>query len=380
MVATSDEPALKRRQAASAADDKDRALRLQLLKLKQGGPKSGKTPEELAEIVARTKLYGAQAGNYEADNKRAQASAEATAAAAKAKADREVDLETGPTFEGNKQAAIDALGSIGIKAELSGIKTQHELDKFIDKAGLKALGGAKKGGQPAAASGDIDVLAKKLAGEEMGARDVPQKLRAAVIARAEKLRPGMDLSAYGRRVASTQHLLNDPKLVSTGQSLEHLNEAERIVRNNSLKHFDAPTLNKVLSAVKKGEGNSDFTGEALVLKIAADEVANAWGNNTVEAKHAVDVFFDPNSSQEQKLAVIGGAKTLSGGAVRARQGALDRVDPNHVGGVQIETPEIKHLLGNGTVKMKFPDGSTHDVTPDKLEKARAKGGVEVTGG
>jgi hypothetical protein len=33
----------------------------------------------------------------------------------------------------------------------------------------------------------------------------------------------------------------------------------------------------------------------------------------------------------------------------------------------------------GTVKMKFPDGSVHDVSPEKLDKARAKGGVPVDG-
>ncbi|MBK7865222.1 MAG: hypothetical protein IPJ65_42815 [Archangiaceae bacterium] len=35
--------------------------------------------------------------------------------------------------------------------------------------------------------------------------------------------------------------------------------------------------------------------------------------------------------------------------------------------------------GGAAVKMKFPDGSVHDVAPEKMEKARAKGGVPVDG-
>ncbi len=42
-------------------------------------------------------------------------------------------------------------------------------------------------------------------------------------------------------------------------------------------------------------------------------------------------------------------------------------------------PETPAPAPGGTVKMKFPDGSTHDVTPDKLEKAKAKGAVPVNG-
>lgn len=35
--------------------------------------------------------------------------------------------------------------------------------------------------------------------------------------------------------------------------------------------------------------------------------------------------------------------------------------------------------GSGPVKMRFPDGSTHDVPREKLDKAKAKGGVQVDG-
>lgn len=34
---------------------------------------------------------------------------------------------------------------------------------------------------------------------------------------------------------------------------------------------------------------------------------------------------------------------------------------------------------SGPVKMRFPDGSVHSVSPDKIEKARTKGGVQVDG-
>lgn len=41
--------------------------------------------------------------------------------------------------------------------------------------------------------------------------------------------------------------------------------------------------------------------------------------------------------------------------------------------------ELGGEAGGGAIKMKFPDGSVHDVSPDKLEKAKMKGGVPVDG-
>lgn len=40
-------------------------------------------------------------------------------------------------------------------------------------------------------------------------------------------------------------------------------------------------------------------------------------------------------------------------------------------------PETAPKKPNGPVNMKFPDGSVHPVDPDKVEKARRKGGIEV---
>ena len=65
--------------------------------------------------------------------------------------------------------------------------------------------------------------------------------------------------------------------------------------------------------------------------------------------------------------------------------ALDEVDhllatKQAQWGEQLKAVSPKsHSAPATPVRMKFPDGSEHDVSPEKLEKAKLKGGVPVNG-
>lgn len=369
---------LKHRQLAQQQDDKSRAARLQLAKMMQPkDEKAGKTPEELDLMKARAERERSLVGRdkaYAEDLQRRGALADSKQSDA-------MERETGGTFEANRDAAQKIIDGMGVKGvDLSGIKTQHELDKFIDKAGLSAIkGGLKKGGD--SAGGDnIDKMAEALAKGRIDLKAVPQKVRAQVLAKALDKNANYDQAAFDIRKSGTSKVLGEKGVQATGVALRHLDEAEHLV--DADQNFDAPTLNRIRQAYETGTGSDQLSGQQFALMAAAHEVAAAYGADTESGRHAIEVMFSPTASKKQKKEVLSTAKRFLAGKVAGSQESLERFDPNGVGGFKVMTPEIQRMLGDeksgGQVKVRQKStGRVLPASPDELKEIEGDPDFEV---
>ncbi len=344
---------LKRRQAATAGDDKDRALRLQLLRLKQPGG-STKTPEELAELAARTKKQLAEADNYTADNERARTAAESAAAEHSTKLAHDASMESGELFEGDKAALQAIAKQKGIKVDFSGIKTRPMLDKMSML--LTGKPSAGRGGGAASQYGDLEESAKSVADGSRGIMSVPMKVREKVWARAKAINPKLDAAAFDIRKAGTAHTLNDSKVVAGSIAMHHVDLLDKMVDSDA--GFDAPAMNKIKMALFTGAGEDDLTPQQLAWLASAHEVARAYGADSQAAQHAFEVIFSPTASKKQKKAVIGTARKYLGGALAGQEEQLQRYNPQ----------------GAGDFHVVKPGGDQHGGTTPPAEESKSIGG------
>lgn len=170
------------------------------------------------------------------------------------------------------------------------------------------------------------------------------------------------------------------KLANIGQALSGLDKIQADIQEY-VSHPGLNTKNKlgtdvalVAGAISQGAGSGVLNGAEF------ERYAAALGANPTDATALISIFKgledDPNAAKGMLSRVQAARKIM-------RDGAL-----NHVGvyGFRSEdgerkAPHQKPTEGesSGPVKMKFPDGSTHTVSPEDLDMARKKGGIEVGG-
>jgi len=126
-----------------------------------------------------------------------------------------------------------------------------------------------------------------------------------------------------------------------------------------------------------GSGAADLSPFEADVKISADELAKAYGNNSEAGRQAVEQLLDPNQSKEQLQARISEIEELLGGKLRSFQHQFEGVAPK---GAQFDVLSPENRAAN-TVKMKFPNGKVLDIPVGDVDRAKTKyGAKEAAGG
>ena len=280
---------------------------------------------------------------------RARNEAAKTAAAAKEKAAKEKAAKEAATLESSRKNYAKELKALGVDPATA---SQKDIDRAISIGHNKATEAMAASNNAIARqaesrhAGDYAALSQGVpfAGGEL-------RYTGSGTPRAEDVNEVQKISAsYGAAIADMDDLA--PKI-------------EAFAKNPSPATKDA-----MMSAARitGGHLNTAF-GQGAMSQDEAAAMADVLGSN-VKSAAGVQAFFDKLMGSDPQAAAALGRKLKSAReSTRAAALGKTRAYRFDMGGGQ----------AGGPVKMRFPDGSTHDVPPEKMEKARMKGGVPVSG-
>ncbi len=180
--------------------------------------------------------------------------------------------------------------------------------------------------------------------------------------------PAFDSTNYGTYGAVKKQVATSKDLVAANTAKTHL----ALARAHIPENFDAQSINKVKQVFMNKTGSDKLTPFEMDVKIAADELAKAYGNDSEAGRSTIEHLLEPTQSRAQLSARLLEAERLLAGKIETMQKQIDKVAPKGKSGMRLDDGPAHE---GGPVSMKFPDGSVHEISPDKIEAAKKKGGV-----
>lgn len=181
-----------------------------------------------------------------------------------------------------------------------------------------------------------------------------------------------------------------PLTADQANQLEGLNKADGLIDSFEKRLGDVSTLGGKIGAATGPLGgalglkgaNFEAEREGAAVGLARSIEGGVARPGTVEViKHILPLPSDADGVKRSKMQQIrdlvqdtreGFVKALKQGGFRPLQGDLPEAGPK-----QAQPPSQQPAAKS--VKMKFPDGSVQDVPPEKVEKAKQKGGKVFNG-
>ncbi len=194
--------------------------------------------------------------------------------------------------------------------------TRHNVATEGNSAKAIEARGKKKGGGPAGPmpkEGDIDSVPEDMRetvraiGEKRAKPPDPgsrfgQKVLGYVLA----VYPHLDTTEFGAYRAAKDKLAVNTELQALETARNHLRRA----RGNIPDNMDSPTANKIRQAILTGVGADTLTPFETDVKVAADELAHAYGNNSETGRATIEHLLAPNQSKPQLEARLNEAEEL----------------------------------------------------------------------
>lgn len=297
------------------------------------------TGQEKPADASLSSLRDAEAQKWRNDDVRARDAAAAKKAADDAKAStasglREADggslttakrlwLQTSPIAKQHGLTADD----------LSGLTTRKDWEDFVRQAG--ARGGSKAAASssqaPSIRQGDLSsipdpgdrALVAGILDGRMGPNSVSKKDATRILKLVTQVNPDFDATAFATYAGVKKHLAESGDVVALNTAYNHLGRAAQ----NMPANMDAQALNRIRQAVLTGSGSDTLTPFETDVKVAADELAKAYGNNSEAGRQAVEHLLDPKQSPAQLRARLREARELLGGKLKAYQQQFANVAP-----------------------------------------------------
>lgn len=276
----------------------------------------------------------------------------------------------------NSKAAADArIEQARAGGELGGKRLEEEIrhneaTEGLGDRRLKAKTGA--GGAPVhIVEGDIKSVPEKdralvagLLDHSLGVEDIPQRGgdRVRLLSMAKRVDPKFDTVGH----AAYKHAAVEQSTDKTMRSLDVLNNHLELAESSIPKNGNSQFYNKVANAFRTGTGDASMVPYTTASHLAADELGKVLNIGSEGGREKLEEIFSNVQSESQLRAAFATVRHLAEGARKSFDAQLARHAP---GGGQSAAP----------VKMKFPDGSTHDVPPEKVGAAHERGGVEIGG-
>lgn len=252
------------------------------------------------------------------DSQKAEVIAKSKAAsdAAKTESEKEKELERQREFDktnglGNRQA--DETNRHNLATE--GLGTS--------KAAAKAAG---HGPAPVAKEGDLASVPEDIRAEVQrianGDEPVPvwtsrnARLKNAV----SQFAPHLDSAGFATRKAVQEQIAKSPELVAINTASEHL----ALARSHVPENFDSQSLNRIKQVYLTQSGSDKLSPFEMDVKVAADELAKAYGNNSEAGRQTIEHLLDPNQSKEQLISRLNETLALLEGKRHAFQEQYDR--------------------------------------------------------
>lgn len=224
---------------------------------------------------------------------------------------------------------------------------------------------------------------------ETGISSVSKKDATRIMGEVLQINPKYDPTKVEAYKALRTKLSEDPRVTAMNTTFHHLDLAEQNMPNN----FDSQLANRVWNNILDATGSSKLTPFETEVAGAGHEYAKSLGIDDMDGRHQIVGMLSTAQSPQQLQQRLNAVRLMIGGRADAEADRFKSVAPEGAT-IQILSPandaKLRALQGNAVkpapagspappVKMKFPDGSIQPVDADKVEKARGKGGVVVSG-
>jgi hypothetical protein len=130
-------------------------------------------------------------------------------------------------------------------------------------------------------------------------------------------------------------LSKSDEVVALNTAYSHIKRARANVPDN----FDAQAANRVRQAWLTGSGADTLTPFETDVKIAADELAKAYGNNSEAGRATVEKLLAPNQSRKQLESRLDEIDELLAGKLGSYQHQFERVAPKGASEFKVVSPE-----------------------------------------
>ena len=147
--------------------------------------------------------------------------------------------------------------------------------------------------------------------------------------------PGFDSSKYAAYSGVRDKLSKSDEVVALNTAFAHIKRTRANVPDN----FDPQLLNRVKRVLQTGSGADALSPFEADVKIAADELAKAYGNNSEAGRSTIEHLLDPNQSKAQLVSRLTEIEELLGGKIASFQDQFNRVAPEKAAPFRVMAPE-----------------------------------------
>lgn len=174
--------------------------------------------------------------------------------------------------------------------------------------------------------------------------------------------PDFDSTRYGAYKDVKEKLAKSDEVVALNTAYSHVSRAKANIPDN----FDAQSINRIKQAVATGAGSDKLTPFETDVKIAADELAKAYGNNSEAGRQTIEHLLAPAQSKAQLEARLAEVEELLAGKLGSYQHQYERVAPKGAAPFEVLSPENR--------KPAASDGREHKALSNGKHASRSPGG------
>lgn len=220
-----------------------------------------------------------------------------------------------------------------------------------------------KAGDYSSVPEDVRETVKAIVEGRAAAPEAGSRFGAKILNYVTQIDPAFDSTKYGSYKGVKEKLSKSDEIAAITTARNHLARAESNIPDN----FDAQSLNRIKQAFQTGAGADSLTPFETDVKIAADELAKAYGNNSEAGRSTIEHLLAPAQSKAQLRARLAEARELLTGKLSASQGQLDAVAPKTGSGLKLggEGKEGRIHVTNGK--------ETLEIDPSDVSAAEADG-------
>lgn len=185
----------------------------------------------------------------------------------------------------------------------------------------------------------------------------------AILNYVTRVKPDFDATGHVRYRAVAEQTDKDTGITSALIAKEHFQRALQKIPAN----YDTNVVNRIVNDIKAGGGSPNMSEFETDVAVGAGELSKGLGENAEAGKESIKRLLSPNQSPAQLRAHLNELIFLQDEGLEAKRQKFESVAP--VGA------KLPARLARPPIKMKFPNGETHDVAAEEVEMAKKKGGV-----
>ena len=156
-----------------------------------------------------------------------------------------------------------------------------------------------------------------------------------VMSLVTQIDPSFDSSKYGAYAGVREKLSKSDEVVALNTAYGHVSRAKANIPEN----FDTQTLNRIKRAWQTGSGSDTLTPFETDVKIAADELAKAYGNNSEAGRSTIEHLLEPGQSKAQLQSRLAEVEELLSSKLGSYQHQFDRVAPKGAASFRVLSEE-----------------------------------------